>query len=216
MSSTPRRCGRRIRASCPPSPTGLIRSPTASARSPSRAAGRRRSGPAINRSPGTGTARSSPSAARTATSSTPSAPQEGRSGGSALCHDRSRSSRSSRHRERPSGEPRLARSSRRASYGAASLIGRGTVGSWGLPRERLGFAQLRAGQLQAAVAATDGRDVLAVLPTGGGKSAIYELAGMLREGPTVVVSPLIALQDDQLAHLRAAGLPAIVLNSHQS
>jgi ATP-dependent DNA helicase RecQ len=58
--------------------------------------------------------------------------------------------------------------------------------------------------------------VLAVLPTGGGKSAIYELAGLLREGPTVVVSPLIALQDDQLEHLRAAGLSAIVLNSHQS
>ena len=58
--------------------------------------------------------------------------------------------------------------------------------------------------------------MLAVLPTGGGKSAIYELAGLLRTGPTVVVSPLIALQDDQLAHLRAAGLSAIVLNSHQS
>ena len=58
--------------------------------------------------------------------------------------------------------------------------------------------------------------MLAVLPTGGGKSAIYELAGMLRAGPTVVVSPLIALQDDQLAHLQAAGLSAIVLNSQQS
>ena len=58
--------------------------------------------------------------------------------------------------------------------------------------------------------------MLAVLPTGGGKSAIYELAGLLRAGPTVVVSPLIALQDDQLGHLRAAGLTAIVLNSHQS
>jgi len=63
---------------------------------------------------------------------------------------------------------------------------------------------------------TGGRDVLAVLPTGGGKSAIYELAGMLRTGPTVVVSPLIALQDDQLAHLRAAGLRAIVVNSQQA
>jgi ATP-dependent DNA helicase RecQ len=58
--------------------------------------------------------------------------------------------------------------------------------------------------------------VLAVLPTGGGKSAVYELAGLQRYGPTVVVSPLIALQDDQLAHLRAAGLIAIVLNSQQS
>ena len=85
-----------------------------------------------------------------------------------------------------------------------------------LARDRLGFERLRPGQLPAIEAAVAGRDVLAVLPTGGGKSAIYELAGMLRAGPTVVVSPLIALQDDQLAHLRAAGLTAIVLNSHQS
>ena len=85
-----------------------------------------------------------------------------------------------------------------------------------LARTRLGFERLRPGQLRAAAAASGGRDVLAVLPTGGGKSAIYELAGLLRDGPTVVVSPLIALQDDQLAHLRAAGLSAIVLNSQQS
>ncbi len=85
-----------------------------------------------------------------------------------------------------------------------------------LALERLGFARLRPGQLRAVEALAGGRDVLAVLPTGGGKSAIYELAGLLRAGPTVVVSPLIALQDDQLAHLRAAGLPAIVVNSQQS
>jgi ATP-dependent DNA helicase RecQ len=85
-----------------------------------------------------------------------------------------------------------------------------------LARERLGYAQLRPGQLPAVEALAGGRDVLAVLPTGGGKSAIYELAGLLRTGPTVVISPLIALQDDQLSHLRAAGLPAIVLNSQQS
>jgi ATP-dependent DNA helicase RecQ len=85
-----------------------------------------------------------------------------------------------------------------------------------LARERLGLEHLRPGQLRAVAAAAAGRDVLAVLPTGGGKSAIYELAGLLRAAPTVVVSPLIALQDDQLAHLRAAGLAAIVLNSQQS
>jgi ATP-dependent DNA helicase RecQ len=85
-----------------------------------------------------------------------------------------------------------------------------------LARERLGFERLRPGQLRAAGALADGSDVLAVLPTGGGKSAIYELAGMVRAGPTVVVSPLIALQDDQLAHLDAAGLRAVVLNSQQS
>jgi ATP-dependent DNA helicase RecQ len=85
-----------------------------------------------------------------------------------------------------------------------------------LARDRLRFERLWPGQEQAVAAASAGRDVLAVLPTGGGKSAIYELAGLLRGGPTVVVSPLIALQDDQLAHLKAAGLPATVLNSAQS
>ena len=49
-------------------------------------------------------------------------------------------------------------------------------------RARLGFAHLRSGQLRAVAAAVSGRDVLAVLPTGGGKSAIYELAGLLRAG----------------------------------
>ena len=86
----------------------------------------------------------------------------------------------------------------------------------GLARERLGFARLRPGQLPAVEALVAGRDVLAVLPTGAGKSAIYELAGLLRAGPTVVVSPLIALEDDQLAHLNSAGLHAIVLNSRQA
>jgi ATP-dependent DNA helicase RecQ len=85
-----------------------------------------------------------------------------------------------------------------------------------LARDRLGFERLRVGQQRAVEALASGWDVLAVLPTGGGKSAIYQLAGLLRAGPTVVVSPLIALEDDQLAHLRAAGLSAIVLNSQQS
>jgi ATP-dependent DNA helicase RecQ len=85
-----------------------------------------------------------------------------------------------------------------------------------LAADRLGFERLRPGQLRAVAAAASGRDSLAVLPTGAGKSAIYELAGLLRKGPTVVVSPLIALQDDQLLHLEAAGLTATVLNSKQS
>jgi ATP-dependent DNA helicase RecQ len=93
-------------------------------------------------------------------------------------------------------------------------VGRGEIER--LARERLGFTRLRPGQLPAVEALVAGRDVLAVLPTGAGKSAIYELAGLLRTGPTVVVSPLIALEDDQLAHLRSAGLHAIILNSRQS
>ena len=85
-----------------------------------------------------------------------------------------------------------------------------------LARDRLGFDQLRPGQLEAISAAAAGRSLVAVLPTGAGKSAIYELAGLLRTGPTVVVSPLIALEDDQLAHLRDAGLSAAVVNSKLS
>jgi ATP-dependent DNA helicase RecQ len=51
-----------------------------------------------------------------------------------------------------------------------------------LARSRFGFGELRPGQLRAASAAVAGRDVLAVLPTGGGKSAIYELAGLPAKG----------------------------------
>lgn len=85
-----------------------------------------------------------------------------------------------------------------------------------LGAERLGLTHLRREQLQAIAALAGGRDVLAVLPTGAGKSAIYELAGLLRRGPTIIISPLIALEEDQLAHLRSAGLSATVLNSKLS
>ena len=65
-------------------------------------------------------------------------------------------------------------------------------------RERLGFTELRPGQLEAVEAVLAGRDTLAVMSTGSGKSAIYQIAGLLTVGPTVVVSPLIALQEDQI------------------
>ncbi|GAC1410922.1 MAG: RecQ family ATP-dependent DNA helicase [Actinomycetota bacterium] len=64
-------------------------------------------------------------------------------------------------------------------------------------RNELGFDMLYAGQEQAAAALLAGRDVLAVMPTGGGKSAIYQIAGALIDGVTVVISPLLALQRDQ-------------------
>src|SRR5918911_5602459 len=67
-----------------------------------------------------------------------------------------------------------------------------------LARDRLGFERLRPGQEEAVRAVLDGRDTLAVLPTGSGKSAIYQLAALLLDGPTIVVSPLIALQRDQV------------------
>jgi ATP-dependent DNA helicase RecQ len=67
-----------------------------------------------------------------------------------------------------------------------------------LARDRFGFDELRPGQREAVEAAVAGQDTLAVMPTGSGKSAIYQLAGLLLDGPTIVVSPLIALQHDQV------------------
>ena len=67
----------------------------------------------------------------------------------------------------------------------------------------LGLPGLRPGQREAIEAAAAGGDVLAVLPTGWGKSAIYQVAALLVPGPTVVISPLLALQRDQVAGLDA-------------
>jgi ATP-dependent DNA helicase RecQ len=67
-----------------------------------------------------------------------------------------------------------------------------------LAREKLGIEELHPGQLEAIEAVLGGRDTLAVMSTGYGKSAIYQLAGELLGKPTIVVSPLIALQRDQV------------------
>ena len=74
-------------------------------------------------------------------------------------------------------------------------------------REAFGFEALRPGQREAIESVLAGRDTLVVMSTGSGKSAIYQIAGLLTEGATVVVSPLIALQRDQVDDLaeRAAG-----------
>ena len=69
-------------------------------------------------------------------------------------------------------------------------------------REVFSFDALRPGQREAIEAVLAGRDTLAVMSTGSGKSAIYQIAGMLIPGATVVVSPLIALQRDQVTALR--------------
>lgn len=71
-------------------------------------------------------------------------------------------------------------------------------------REVFGWTQLYPEQREAIDALLDGHDVLAVLPTGAGKSAIYQVPALLRDGPTVVVSPLLALQQDQIDALNAA------------
>src|SRR3954462_14226155 len=70
-----------------------------------------------------------------------------------------------------------------------------------ITRDVLGFDDFRPGQERAMQAVVGGRDTLAVLPSGAGKSAIYQVAGHLLDGPVVVVSPLIALQRDQVDRL---------------
>ena len=85
-----------------------------------------------------------------------------------------------------------------------------------IAEETFGWTQLRPEQLAAMEPLTDGRDVLAVLPTGAGKSAIYQVPALLLDGPTVVVSPLIALQRDQREGLAGTEAPdAVVINSAQ-
>ena len=81
-----------------------------------------------------------------------------------------------------------------------------------IARRHFGFERFRTGQEPAIRALLQGHDVLAVLPTGAGKSAIYQIAAAVMRGPTVVVSPLIALQRDQAERLesREAGGAAII------
>ena len=78
-----------------------------------------------------------------------------------------------------------------------------------------GWDDLHAGQLEAIEAVVAGRDTLGIMPTGFGKSAIYQVAGAVLDGPTVVVSPLIALQADQVAGLvgRPDAPSAVAINS---
>jgi ATP-dependent DNA helicase RecQ len=80
-------------------------------------------------------------------------------------------------------------------------------------RETFGFERLRPGQREAIEAVLAGRDTLVVMSTGSGKSAIYQIAALLIPGATVVVSPLIALQREQVDDLRERAAGAAQLNS---
>ena len=82
--------------------------------------------------------------------------------------------------------------------------------------ETFGWSQLTAEQLAAMEHVMAGHDVLAVLPTGAGKSAIYQVPALLLKGLTLVVSPLIALQHDQLEGIEDSAAPqAVAVNSAQ-
>src|SRR3984893_19332712 len=76
-----------------------------------------------------------------------------------------------------------------------------------------GFAAFRPGQSAIIETVLGGADVLAIMPTGSGKSLCYQLPALLRDDLTVVVSPLIALMRDQVAQLESHGIAAASLNS---
>jgi ATP-dependent DNA helicase RecQ len=89
--------------------------------------------------------------------------------------------------------------------------------SWlALLKRYFGFASFRPLQREIIQATLEGRDVFALLPTGGGKSLCFQLPALIRPGLTVVVSPLIALMKDQVDALQAGGIAATFLNSSLS
>jgi len=84
-------------------------------------------------------------------------------------------------------------------------------------RRVFGWSALRIGQHEAIATVLSGRDTLALMPTGYGKSAIYQVAGALVDGPTVIISPLISLEFDQVTGLseHPDAPPAVAVNSSQ-
>ncbi|WP_051371837.1 DNA helicase RecQ [Leisingera aquimarina] len=95
-----------------------------------------------------------------------------------------------------------------AEVSPASLTGASPV-----LREIFGFDAFRPGQEEIVNAVTAGENVLAIMPTGGGKSLCFQLPALLRDGVTVVISPLIALMRDQVRALQEAGVTAGALTS---
>lgn len=83
-------------------------------------------------------------------------------------------------------------------------------------KEYFGFSGLREGQDRVVASIMEGRNVLVVMPTGGGKSLCYQLPALCRDGVCLVVSPLIALMKDQVDALAARGIPATMINSSLS
>src|SRR5207249_3964153 len=82
-----------------------------------------------------------------------------------------------------------------------------------LLKQYFGFRSFRPFQEEIIRDGLAGRDVFALLPTGGGKSLCFQLPGLVRHGLTVVVSPLISLMKDQVDALRTSGIAATFLNS---
>ena len=80
-------------------------------------------------------------------------------------------------------------------------------------KRAFGFDEFRTGQAPVVESLISGRDALAVMPTGAGKSLCYQIPALLMEGLTIVVSPLVALMEDQVAALKLSGIAAETINS---
>ena len=77
-----------------------------------------------------------------------------------------------------------------------------------------GFDEFREGQLQIIQSVLDGKDTLALLPTGGGKSICYQVPALVKQGLCIVISPLIALMTDQVENLQKRGIKAVSLSGN--
>ena len=80
-------------------------------------------------------------------------------------------------------------------------------------REYWGHEAFRPMQEQVISEALAGRDVLAMLPTGGGKSVCFQVPGLMRDGISLVITPLIALMKDQVQNLEARGIRALAVHA---
>ena len=100
--------------------------------------------------------------------------------------------------------------------GGALVVWMGDLDLGGRLKQVFGYDTFRPLQREIMEASLAGQDVVAILPTGGGKSLCYQLPALQRPGLTVVVSPLIALMKDQVDQLQAAGVAATFLNSSLS
>ncbi|CAN5321743.1 RecQ family ATP-dependent DNA helicase [soil metagenome] len=108
-------------------------------------------------------------------------------------------------------KPRTASKTARLNDGALRQPWRRTLQT--LLRNTFGFSLLRNGQGAVIDQVMAGENTLTIMPTGAGKSLCYQLPALLKEGRTVVVSPLISLMKDQCDKLLAMGVPAVQLNS---
>src|SRR6476661_7142062 len=83
-------------------------------------------------------------------------------------------------------------------------------------KETFGYSSFRFDQKKIIDSVLDGKDTLAIMPTGGGKSLCYQIPALYLDGITLVISPLISLMQDQVMNLKEYGVKSVFLNSSQT